>query len=88
MVAEREEVQLTEEREDVQYNKQRKRNEMEIVFDAVSCNESFARVAVAAFITYLNPTLEELADIKTAVSEKAFRRTASSIREKCGCTVS
>lgn len=31
MVAEREEVQLTEEREDVQYNKQRKRNEMEIV---------------------------------------------------------
>lgn len=69
MVAEREEVQLTEEREDVQYNKQRKRNEMEIVFDAVSCNESFARVAVAAFITHLNPTLEELADIKTAVSE-------------------
>lgn len=60
MVAEREEVQLTEEREDVQYNKQRKRNEMEIVFDAVSCNESFARVAVAAFITHLNPTLEEL----------------------------
>lgn len=37
MVAEREEVQLTEEREDVQYHKQRKRNEMEIVFDAVSC---------------------------------------------------
>ena len=69
MVAEREEVQLTEEREDVQYNKQRKRNEMEIVFDAVSCNESFARVAVAAFITHLNPTLEELDDIKTAVSE-------------------
>ena len=69
MVAEREEVQLTEEREDVQYHKQRKRNEMEIVFDAVSCNESFARVAVAAFITHLNPTLEELADIKTAVSE-------------------
>ena len=108
MVAEREEVQLTEEREDVQYHKQRKRNEMEIVFDAVSCNESFARVAVAAFITHLNPTLEELADIKTAVSEavtnaiihgyenlagysrhgEAFRRTASSIREKCGCTVS
>ena len=69
MVAEREEVQLTEEREDVQYHKQGNRNEMEIVFDAVSCNESFARVAVAAFITHLNPTLEELADIKTAVSE-------------------
>lgn len=69
MVADREEVQLTEEREDLQYKTQGKRNEMEIVFDAISCNESFARVAVAAFITHLNPTLEELADIKTAVSE-------------------
>ena len=45
------------------------KNEMEILFDAVSRNESFARVAVAAFVTHLNPTLEELADVKTAVSE-------------------
>lgn len=45
------------------------RNEMEIVFDAVSDNEAFARVAVAAFASHLDPTLEELADIKTAVSE-------------------
>lgn len=45
------------------------RNEMEIIFDAVSSNESFARVAVAAFVSHLNPTLEEVADIKTAVSE-------------------
>lgn len=45
------------------------RNEMEISFDAVSDNEGFARVAVAAFITHLNPTVEEMADIKTAVSE-------------------
>lgn len=45
------------------------KNEMEIVFDAVSDNESFARVAVAAFITHLNPTVEEMADIRTAVSE-------------------
>lgn len=69
MVAEREEVQLTEKREDPQNKTKGNRNEMEIVFDAISCNESFARVAVAAFITHLNPTLEELADIKTAVSE-------------------
>ena len=69
MVAEREEVQLTEKREDLQNKTQGNRNEVEIVFDAISCNESFARVAVAAFITHLNPTLEELADIKTAVSE-------------------
>ena len=45
------------------------RNEMEISFDAVSRNEGFARVAVAAFVTGLNPTLEEMSDIKTAVSE-------------------
>lgn len=44
-------------------------NEMEITFDAVSRNESFARVAVAAFAACLDPTLEEIADIKTAVSE-------------------
>ncbi len=45
------------------------KNEMEMIFDAVSSNESFARVAVAAFVSHLNPTLEEVADIKTAVSE-------------------
>lgn len=45
------------------------RNEMEIIFDAISDNEGFARVAVSAFVAHLNPTLEELADIKTAVSE-------------------
>ncbi len=50
-------------------NSQIVKNEMEIYFDAVSKNESFARMAVAAFVSPLNPTLEELADIKTAVSE-------------------
>ena len=45
------------------------RNEMEITFDAISVNEAFARVAVAAFVTPLNPTMEEVSDIKTAVSE-------------------
>lgn len=44
-------------------------NEMTIIFDSRSCNEGFVRVAVAAFCTQLNPTLEEVADIKTAVSE-------------------
>lgn len=44
-------------------------NEMKIEFDSRSCNEGFARVAVAAFITQLNPTLEEVADVKTAISE-------------------
>lgn len=45
------------------------KNEMEIIFDAISDNVGFARVAVVAFVSHLNPTMEELADIKTAVSE-------------------
>ena len=44
-------------------------NEMQLVFSAISENEAFARVAVAAFVMPLNPTMEELSDIKTAVSE-------------------
>ena len=44
-------------------------NEMEIRFDSRSENEGFARVAVASFMTQLNPTVEEVADVKTAVSE-------------------
>lgn len=44
-------------------------NEMELIFESRSVNEGFARVAVAAFMTQLNPTLEEVADVKTAVSE-------------------
>ena len=44
-------------------------NEMTIIFDSYSSNEAFARVAVAAFMTSLNPTVEEVADGKTAVSE-------------------
>ena len=46
-----------------------RKNEMKLEFDSRSCNEGFARVAVAAFLTQLNPTLEEVADVKTAVSE-------------------
>lgn len=45
------------------------KNEMQLSFDAISVNEAFARVAVAAFVTPLNPTIEEISDIKTAVSE-------------------
>lgn len=44
-------------------------NEMELIFDSRSINEGFSRVAVAAFLTQLNPTLEEVGDVKTAVSE-------------------
>lgn len=44
-------------------------NEMKLEIKSKSCNEAFARVTVAAFASQLNPTFEELADIKTAVSE-------------------
>ena len=42
---------------------------MQLIFDSRSSNESFARVTVAAFMTSLNPTVEEVSDVKTAVSE-------------------
>lgn len=44
-------------------------NEMKLEFDSRSANEAFARVTVASFMTQLNPTLEEVSDVKTAVSE-------------------
>lgn len=44
-------------------------NRIKVILDAKSQNEAFARVAASAFAAQLDPTLEELADIKTAVSE-------------------
>lgn len=44
-------------------------NEMKLEFASKSSNEAFARITVAAFASQLDPTIEELADIKTAVSE-------------------
>ncbi|WP_428908991.1 anti-sigma F factor [Niallia sp. Krafla_26] len=45
------------------------KNEMKLQFSALSQNESFARVTVAAFISQLDPTMDELTEIKTVVSE-------------------
>ena len=45
------------------------KNTMKVEFDSISANEAFARVTVAAFMTQLNPSMEEVADVKTAVSE-------------------
>lgn len=45
------------------------KQEMKLEFESIPSNESFARVVVAAFLTRLNPTMEEVADIKTAISE-------------------
>lgn len=59
-------------------------NEMKLEFDAISENEGFARVAVAAFITPLNPTLEEINDVKTAVSEAVTNAIIHGYEEKGG----
>ena len=45
------------------------KNEMKLIMEAVSENEGLARVATATFLANLHPTLEELEDVKTAVSE-------------------
>ena len=44
-------------------------NKMSLTFKSLSINESFARATVAAFVASLNPTIDEITDIKTAVSE-------------------
>ena len=44
-------------------------NEMKLIFESRAVNESLARVTAASFLTQLNPTREEVADLKTAVSE-------------------
>lgn len=49
--------------------KEQVENEMKLEFISKATNEAFARIAVAAFVSQLDPTIEELADIKTAVSE-------------------
>ena len=50
-------------------SKQNTENSVEIKFQALSINESFARIAVSGFMAPLNPTMEEISDVKTAVSE-------------------
>lgn len=44
-------------------------NHVTLTFDAISANEAFARMVVAAFLTNFNPTLDQMTDVKTAVSE-------------------
>lgn len=65
-------------------------NEMKIEFLSKSNNEAFARITVAAFASQLDPTIEELADIKTCVSEAVtnsiihgYQNTEGIIKIKC-----
>ena len=60
------------------------KNEMKLEFISKSCNESFARLTVAAFASQLDPTIEELADIKTAVSEAVTNSIIHAYENKQG----
>ena len=59
-------------------------NEMRLVMDSRSINEGFSRIAVAAFIASADPNIEELTDIKTAVSEAVTNAIVHGYREKNG----
>lgn len=59
-------------------------NIMKLDFLSKSTNESFARVAVASFVSQLDPTIEELSDIKTAVSEAVTNAIVHGYEDKLG----
>lgn len=59
-------------------------NSFNLKFPSRSANESFARVAVASFVSQLDPTLEELSDIKTAVSEAVTNSIVHAYKNEIG----
>ncbi len=62
----------------------KKINEMKLTVDSRSVNESFTRVAVASFASQLDPNLEEISDIKTAVSEAVTNCIVHAYPDKVG----
>ena len=60
------------------------KNEMKIEFMSKSTNEAFARIAVAAFVAQLDPTIEEISDIKTSVSEAVTNAIVHAYQNKDG----
>ena len=59
-------------------------NELKMVFDSKSVNESFSRVTVCAFVACLDPTVEEITDLKTAVSEAVTNCIVHGYKESLG----
>ena len=59
-------------------------NEIKIEFISKSNNEAFARISVAAFVAQLDPTIEEISDIKTAVSEAVTNAIVHGYEDKLG----
>ena len=64
--------------------KSKAKNEMKLVIPSNSANESFARTAVAAFMSQLDPTIEEMTDVKTAVSEAVTNCIVHAYRDTIG----
>lgn len=62
----------------------KKINACKLVFPAKSVNEGFARAAVAAFASLADPTVEELGDLKTAVSEAVTNAVVHAYRDRAG----
>lgn len=62
----------------------KKTNHMKLIFDAKSENEGLARIAVAAFLTDIDPTVEEMNDVKTAVSEAVTNSIIHGYNEQGG----
>lgn len=60
------------------------KNEMKLEFLAISENEAFARVVVAAFVAQLDPTIEEINDVKMAVSEAVTNSIVHGYGQKLG----
>ncbi len=59
-------------------------NTMHLQLESRSCNENYARVAVAAFAAQLDPTLEEISELKTAVSEAVTNCIVHGYKERIG----
>ncbi len=59
-------------------------NELKMVVDSKSINEGFSRVAVSSFVSCLDPNVEEITDIKTAVSEAVTNAIVHGYKEKQG----
>ncbi len=59
-------------------------NEMKIILESRSCNEAFARSAVTSFLAVLDPNIEEVSDIKTAVSEAVTNCIVHGYKDEIG----
>ena len=63
------------------------KNEMELSFLSVSENEAFARAVVAAFVTQLDPTMDELTEVKTVVSEAVTNAIIHGYHNQTNCYI-